>query len=281
MADVQDVLNTMAALVSAQVYPSGTGQPSIAGSAVNVYPGWPMPNQIDTDMAAGAADVSIFQAPQMTRNTSRYAPTQHVMSVQAPTLTLTQAGLSVTVGGAMPSPFTAHNMAVLIGNAAFIYPVQTTDTLTSIATGLATLIAAAHPGATSSGPTITLPAGATPKAVRVGTTGQVTTEWEREESVFMVTVWAPTPAMRSSIGAAIRAAFAQMAFMTMPDGFGAHIKFKSEVLVDTAQKEAIYRRDLLYAVEYATTSTQQLATVVAQVTQYETQTGASLTTTTN
>ncbi|MDR6381828.1 hypothetical protein [Paraburkholderia caribensis] len=275
MADVQDVLDTVAAQIAGFVYPNGTGNPSVSGKDINVFPGWPLPEQIDGDMPQGIADVSVYATPTE-RNTTRYRPKQKVMSIAAAAITLTASTGRLTVGGNMPSPFTPHNVAAIVGGNAFIYPVQPTDTLTSVATGLANLIAAKYPGTTNSGPVITLPAGVSASAARVGTTGTVTTEWERQAQIFQITVWAPDPATRKTIGAAIKGALAQIAFITMPDGYGARIRYHRNVLSDEAEKVRVYRRDLYYEIEYATTATKQVATVVATEVEVETQDGAPI-----
>jgi hypothetical protein len=275
MADVTDVLDVLAAQIAGFVYPNGTAQASVSENTINVFPGWPLPNQVDTDMPNGIADVSVFPLPTE-RNTTRYTNDAHVMAIVAATLTLTESGNQITVGGTMPSPFTPHNMAVLIGRKAYLYAVQATDTLTSIATALATQIAADHPGTTNSGPVITLAAGAYPATVRVGTTGTTAAEWERQVQTFQITVWAPDPATRKTIGNAIKVALAQVAFITMPDGFGARIRYLRNLLIDDTEKVRVYRRDLFYDIEYATTVEQQTATVVAVETTYQTMTGAPI-----
>lgn len=275
MADLQDVLNTLTTQIAGYVYPNGTGQASVTGKAINIFPGWPLGDQIDNDMPLGIADISVFPPPNE-RNTTRYRPKNIVMSVATPTLTLTANGNVVTVGGAMPSPFTAHNLGLIVEKQPFIYSVQATDTLTSIATGLATLLNQTFPGTTSSGPVITLPANTVPVVARVGTTGQVTTEWERQQQLIQITVWAPDPTTRATIGNAIKVALSQIAFLTMPDGYGARILYKSNRYSDEAQKPQIYRRDFFYEVEYATTVTQTLATVVATKVTFETQSGVPI-----
>lgn len=272
MASVWDVADVLAARVTSALYPNGTGQPSIVGNVCKVYPGWPTESQLDDDLRIGKAHVTVYPRPEE-RNTTRYAPAQHVMSIQPATVTLTSAGSKLTVGGAMPSPFTPHNVAALIAGVAFIYPVQSTDTLTSIATSLAVLIAAKYPGTTNSGPVITLPAGVSVTAARVGTTGVVTTEWERQEQSFQIIVWANDPDSRKAIGSAIRDAFAQIHDLTMADGFGAHIVYQRSVYLDSMQKEKLYRHDLYYCIEYATTVSETIATVVAAQVIFEDQYG--------
>ncbi|MDE1139971.1 MAG: hypothetical protein PW999_10010 [Paraburkholderia tropica] len=275
MASVEDIMNTLATQISAYVYPSGTGQPSVTGKVIKVYPGWPTSSSLDKDLQADNVNVSIFPSgPE--RNVTRYAPKNNVMSIAAATLTLTANKNVVTVGGTMPSPFTAHNLALLVENQPFIYSVQSTDTLTSIATGLAALIAVAFPGTTSSGPVITLPVNTIPVVARVGTTGVVTTEWERQRQRMQITVWAADPTCRMQVGEAIRAGFSQISFLTMPDGYGARVLSAGSTLSDILEKAKTYRRDLFYDVEYATTVSQTIATVVATTVTYETQDGVPI-----
>ncbi len=275
MSDISDVLDVLTTQCASFVYPNGTGQPSVCGSTVRVYPGWPTSSSLDQDLQLGNVNVSIFPSgPE--RNVTRYRPKQNVMSITAATLTLTAAGNVVTVGGAMPSPFTAHNLALLVNKQPFIYSVQATDTLTSIATALATLLAAVFPGTTSSGPIITLPANVVPIVARVGTTGLVTTEWERQQQRMQITIWAPEPTPRNQVSSTIKQAFSQIAFVTMPDGFGARVKAAGGSFSDSLEKAKTYRRDLFYEVEYATTVSQTLATVVATQVTYETQTGVPI-----
>lgn len=71
MADVDDVLSALASFAEAIIYPTGTAQPSITGSAVKIYPGWPQQSQLDTDLIAGIAHVTIFSTASE-RNTTRY-----------------------------------------------------------------------------------------------------------------------------------------------------------------------------------------------------------------
>lgn len=274
MADISDVLNVITAQCTALVYPNGTSQPSVADVTVRVYPGWPASSSLDQDLQLGNVNVSIFPSgPE--KNTTRYQTKPHVMSIAQATLTLTAEGSSVTVGGAMPTPFKTHNMAVLIASKAFIYPVQASDTLTSIATALATLIAATYPGTTSAGPVITV-VGAPIETVRVGTTGVTATEWERQIQRVQITIWAPDPTSRNLVSATVKAGLSQIAFLTMPDGFGARVRANGGTLSDLLEKAKVYRRDLFYDVEYATTVEETSATVVTVRTDFQTMEGGEI-----
>lgn len=270
MSDISDVLNIVASQCVSCVYPNGTAQPSVTGKKIRVYPGWPTSSSLDQDLQAGNTNVSIFPAgPE--RNTTRYRPQAKVMSITQATITLTAENGTLVVGGAMPAPFTAHNVAALIGGRAFIYAVQAGDTLISIATGLTALIAASYPGTSNTGAIITLPEGVNASVARVGTTGQVTTEWERQIQRIQITIWAPEPNDRNEVGSAIKSGFSQFSSLTMPDGFGAWIKSMGQIptLSDLLEKAKTYRRDLFYDVEYATTVTKTVATVVATKLQFQ------------
>jgi hypothetical protein len=279
MADIQDVLDTIVTQVTGYLYPNGTANPPVAGAGatVRVYSDWPTLAQLNTDLPAGISHVTVYPF-RTDRNTTRYAPRAHVQSITAATLTLASAGASITVGGAMPVPFTPHNLAVLIGDTPFVYAVQASDTLSSIATGIATLLALAYPGTTSSGAVVSVPAGVAVRATRVGTTAGIAQEWERQQHRIQISVWAPDIATRKAIGAVIKTAFAPINFLTMPDGFGARIQYHRTMLWDENQNETvrIYRRDLFYEVEYATTTQQEVATVVAFNLNAQTPTGDTI-----
>lgn len=266
MSDLSDVLNTLMTQAAALVYPAGTSQPSVTGGQIRVVVGWPVPGSLDLDLKNNVVNISIFPAGQES-NTTRYPTTEQVMGITAPTLTLTQSGSTIAVGGTMPAPFGAQNLVALIRGQAFSYGIQPTDTLTSAATGLATLINAAFPGTTSAGPVITLPAGPIPSALRVGTVGTVAQELERLSQRIQITVWAPDPTTRATVSGALKQGLAQLPFLTMPDGFAARLRSAGGLLSDVLEKAKTYRRDLIYEVEYATTLTTTAATVEALVTQ--------------
>lgn len=269
MADLSDVESALVALIAQTVYPNGTSQPSAAGIPVKVYAGWPTQSQLDADLAAGTAHVTVFPRAEE-RNTTRYSKDWQGLSTSTPTLTLTVAGQTITVGGTVPPAGNPHNVSVLANGQSFAYAVQPTDTLTSIATALATLIAAGIAGTTSSGAVITLPSSARIAAARVGVTGTLIREIRRQERVFQLTVWADTPAHRDAVAQPVDVALAATQFLTLSDQSAARLIYKSCIITDLLQKAKLYRRDLLYIVEYATTQT----ATATQITQEQINLGA-------
>ena len=252
MSDIIDVQTALVNAIVAGVYPNGTTQPSVSNSAIVVYPGWPDSSNLDADLLTGKAHVTVF--PTATeKNTTRYSKDWQPQTVNTATITAVILNQTVTIGGVFPSPFAAHNINVMVNSVPYVYAVQSGDTLTSIATALKALIVAGVPGTTSTGPVITLPTNARINAARVGVSGTSIRELRRQERVFQITVWAQTPTLRDTIGSAFDVALAAVEFLTMPDGFGARLIYKSSAVIDSLQKAKLYRRDFLYSVEYATT----------------------------
>jgi len=257
MADLSDVLAVLAAQVAAAIYPSGTGAPSAAGVAVKIYPGWPVAAQLDTDIKATApiCHVSIYPRPEES-NTTRYPPNWQQTAVNTATLTLTVAGQTMTVGGAVPPANNPHNVMVLANGKPYVYAVQVGDTLASIAAALAALIAVDIAGTAAAGAVITLPNSARLLAARVGVTGTAVREVRRQERLFQIGIWANTAANRDTLAKVIDAALAFTTFLAMPDAVAARLRYKNSAMSDALQKDCIFRRDLFYSVEFATTQTE-------------------------
>lgn len=262
MADLSHVENALVSLIAQTLYPNGTAQPSVAAVDCIVYAGWPTASRLDADLIAGKAHVSVF--PTATeRNTTRYPKDWQTLAVTAATLTLAIAGQTVTVGGAMPAPFSVHNLAILASGKNYVYAVQAGDTLASIATALAALLAVDFPGTTSTGAVITSPVSCHLDAAKVGTSGTSIRELRRQERVFQITVWSDTPAHRDAVIQPVDVILAATQFLTLADGTAARLIYKGSPITDNNQKAKLYRRDLMYTVEYATTQTETDFQIVA------------------
>ncbi|SCU75525.1 putative phage protein [Cupriavidus necator] len=249
MAGLADVSNALVALIAQIAYPNGTSQPSITGQAIKVYPGWPVPAVLTADLKAGKAHVSVF--PTATEKIIDSAVSEwRELSAPATTLTLTLAGQAVTVGGTVSTP---QNAALVVDGKGYVYGVQPADTLASIATALAALVAVDQP-ATSTGAVVTIP-GAKAISPRVGGAGTSVRELRSQSRVFMVSVWANCFDARDPLADALDSALSGTFHLQLPDGMTAALRYQSSRQDDSGQKEGIYRRDLMYAVEYSTTET--------------------------
>lgn len=171
MADLTEVADALVQIVAAAVYPNGTTQPSVSGSDVIVYQGWPDPDTLDHDLAASKSHVSIWPRPG--------------------------------------------------------------DTVTSVTMG----DTGWH------------------ELTNNGTTGTGGREVRRQTKQFQITVWAPTPQLRSAIAKAVDLALSLSPRFALPDGTLATLAYVNQAEKDEQQKALIYRRDLIYAANYATLQT--------------------------
>lgn len=245
MADISDVSAALVSLIAQTLYPNGTGQQSVAGLSVMVYAGWPTADTLDKDLRTGKAHVSVF--PTATeRNTTRYMKQWVPVTTPVQTLILTINGQAITISGTVAVP---QIVMAMVDYLPYVYVVQAGDTLTSIATGLAALI----PGATSLGAVVTVPASVILTAARVGATGTSIMEIRRQERVMQLSIWSETPAHRDAVAQPVDVALANTSFLTMADQTQARLIYKGSRIDDSQQKAKLYRRDLLYSVEYATT----------------------------
>ena len=246
MATLSDARNLLASLASTALYPNGTGKASAVGVTVTVVPGWPIPKQLDDIIAAGNAMVSVYQYGNMGKNTTRFLGDDDAQAtIPAPNISLTISGNRVTVGGTIKA---GEAPTLKVNYEPYSYSILASDTLNSVAAALAALI----PGATASGPTITL---ANVFDVEGSISVPVTVQQEigRQAQVFMVTAWNPTPDIRDSVCATLELALKQQPRIVMPDNTWARLLYRGTIEQDTLQKQRIYRRNLLYEIEYALT----------------------------
>ncbi|MCK8648878.1 hypothetical protein M1M06_07450 [Ralstonia insidiosa] len=260
MADISDVSAALVTTIAGIVYPNGTSQPSITGAPVLVYSGWPDSGQLRTYLSAGNVHVSVFPQPNMLRVVDSSMSDWSTPTAPVNTVTLTLSGQAVTVGGSVSTP---QNAALVVDNKAYVYAVQAGDTLASIAAALAALVNADQT-ATAAGAVVTIP-GAKYISPRVGGVGVATRETRRQEQTYMVTIWANCFDQRDPIAAAIDSALSGQIHLTLADQSVATLRYKSSRQDDSLQKEGIYRRDLMYAVEFSTFQSATLTQITATI----------------
>ncbi len=253
MADLADVENCLVAAITQAAYPNGTSQPSIANVPCIVYRGWPVPKNLDADLAKGKINITVYPLDNE-QKTTRYPREWKPLPVTAPALTLTVSANTITAGGTPSSPL---NAAAIVNGTGYVYAVQPTDTLTSIATGLAALIN----GATSSGTVITIP-GAYRLAARVGAVGTAVRETKRQKRGFQIVFWCPSPALRDLVVPPVDAVLADTDFLSLPDGTAGRLIYERTRVTDRVEREGLYRRDLFYSVEYGTTDSMSVAQII-------------------
>lgn len=247
MADQSDVETALVALAANALYPNGSGSTSVPGPDCRIYRGWPNSAALDTDLAGGVINVTVFPQGEPGRNTTRY--TQHWVgpAVQS-TLTVSVSGSSVTIGGTV-NP--VQLVGILVNNKSYVYTTQAGDTRELVAANLASS-ARADWVVNLSGATLTIP-GASRVVARVVTNASVMQEVRRQEQRFRITCWCPTPASRDVSAAAIDELLVGFRFIELADGSLGRLQYYGTLVFDQSQDALLYRRDLLYDVEYPTT----------------------------
>ena len=256
MADLSDVETALLALLSTNLFPQGVGAPSAVGGALRLYRGWPVTAALSGDIAAGIPNVSVFAVPQSTRNTTRWG-VQRSRPASMPGTSVVVVGNTLTIGGL---PAAGDVVGLLIGGTPYVYPVQAVDTPTSIAAGLSDLAQAEFP-CLQAASQLTFPT-APSLIARVVAATSVVSEWARQEQGFRVSVWTSDPAARDTLSSAIGKGLAPIAFLTLVDGTAARLRYRATTTIDEDRDASLYRRDLIYDVEYATTTTADLATML-------------------
>lgn len=255
MADVSDVLNYLAGKIAGIVYPGGTSAPGIVSQGVKIYPGWPLPADLEKAMRAGLSHISVYSL-----NNARPRPTAigrpyHVVATGTPSLSAAVSGNVITFSG---TPSTPVNIFILVNGTGYHYSVQAADTLTTIATAVAILI----PGASSAGAVVTIPSANTLEA-RVGGIGSALRELRRQESDFQIVFWCPKPDMRDVLASAVDVVLSESTDIVFSDGSHGILRYARTTMIDGQQKYQLYRRDLVYSVDYATTQTIDAPQIVA------------------
>ncbi len=253
MPDQSEVEAVLAARIETALYPNGPAAASILARTIRIFRGWPNQAALDTDLAAGRLNVSVFPDPAHQRNTTRYPAEYQIATPKAPglafTIKLTQATLA---GTASPGQL----VGLLVDNLAVVHRTQPHDTPELVAAILAADLAP-YRLALVSGTTVTIP-GAHQLIGRVVADQPARMETRRQRQLFRLTAWCPNPATRDACASAIDAALSAITFLNFADGTAGHLRFHSSMVFDQHQDAALYRRDLVYAVEYATTLTATL-----------------------
>jgi hypothetical protein len=271
MADISDVDAAIVNLINSIVYPNGKTSPSVVlgdlgtPMTVRIYEGWPEPDSLDADLAPNLKSnppalsttmhISVFPRPGSEKNTTRWPPVYVTTAVETPTVTAAVTGQGqVTIGGAGAAGITQWVTVIVGWRGALSVPVAATDTATLVAANLATGLTAAGFPATSVGAVLTITAGSIVNAL-VGFTNTEVAAWSQQQGQVQISIWAPSPVSRTNAALLLKPVFDQTTFLTMPDTTASRFRYHTTWMLDASEKVQIYRRDLVYDVEYNGTVT--------------------------
>jgi hypothetical protein len=268
MADQSDVEAALAAIVGGALYPNGIGAAcAVAGAICRIYRGWPTPAALDADLAAGRVNVSVAAVAGSARVTTRYPDRWQVLRTITPSLVATVAGGVATFSG---SAAPGQLAALLVDGRAAIHRTESGDTPASVAAALAAELqqfgAAPWSTAVANGASVSL-SGARSVLARVTADQPSLRETRRQRQNFTVTCWCADPAMRDAIGGALDAALSGIDFIGLADGSSGRLLFVASVTTDRWEDAVLYRRELTYSVDYATTIAAMLPCLIVSGTQ--------------
>lgn len=254
MADQADVENALAALVANAIYPDGTGAASaVVGPAgavtCRVYRGLPNGPTLEADLAAGAMHATVFAADTSVKNTTRFPRVWQEVAPVPASLSVTGGNRSATFSGTCAAGQLA---GIAVNGTIYPYAVQVRDTPPTVASNLAAILRAAGWLVDYAGTTVTVPA-ATLFTARVVAGGNSLQEIKRQVQAFRVSLWCGDPATRDAAAYVVDRGLAVPNFIALADGSSGHASFSGGSTTDSGAQAALYRRDLIYAVEYPTT----------------------------
>lgn len=256
MADLSDVETALVALVSGAIYPNGADAPPATGVLSRVYRGWPEAAALDRDLAAGYVNVSVFPETGG-RNTTRHLNEWLLLPRVVPLLTASVAGDAVNFGG---KAATGQFAGILADGATYVHVTLPGDSPALVAADLAALLRQDRI-VLLSGTTIIIP-GVSTLLARVVAEQPAMLQTRRQEQTFRITSWCPDPATRDMTAAVIDGVLAAMNFISFADGSVGRLRYRSGSVSDQAEDASLYRRDLVYQVEYPTTLVERLPTML-------------------
>lgn len=246
MADLADVETALVGLATVALYPGGLAQPSSVGADCRIYRGWPAPAGLDADLRAGRVNVTVFPDSTPGQTLTRY-PSEWQGSPARPTLAGETRGSTVSFSGTAE---VGQLAGIMFDNVSFVYRTIAGDTPDAVAANLAATIRTRQI-VRLSGSTVTIP-GASNIVVRVVADSPALRETRRQSHDLRISFWCPTPALRDRATSIVDSTLAALTFIDLSDTTLGRIAYKNTAVFDQSQSAILYRRDLLYSVEYAT-----------------------------
>ena len=257
MADQSDVENALVSAITAILYPNGLSSAGLLAQTVKIYRGWPNTASLRADLAASTLNVSVFPKADASRNTTRWADGLVATSSMAPSLAVSVSGTNATFTG---SAATGQLAGLLVDSLAVVHRTVAADTPDLVAATLGQMIRTQRI-ALVSGATVTVP-GAGLLLGRV-VADQPVLRWTRSQlQQFRISCWCPDPTSRDSVASAIDNALASLCFIDLSDGSSGRLRYVGTTEFDQSQDAALFRRDLTYSVDYLTTVSDALPSMI-------------------
>ncbi len=246
MADQADVEMALAALIANTLYPNGTASPSVTNTLYRVYRGYPSGPVLDAELAAGIVHISVAPAGGEVRNVTRYPRIWREVAPVSKKMSVFVNGVSAAFSGICA---VGQLAGVMVNNTPFPYAVQSMDRPVTVASNLAAQIREAGWIVEYSGSQLSVP-GASQFTARVVEGAGAVQEIKRQAQDFKISTWCPDPLTRDIVVPVIDLALASTNFIPLVDGSFGWLRFSGVSTSDASADTQLYRRDLIYTVEY-------------------------------
>jgi hypothetical protein len=228
----------------------------LAGTLVRVFRGAPPVTALVVDRAAGVVDISVFPVPNATRDTTRWGVQSTTMSIACGLSVIVSEQTASFAGAALGGELAG----LLVNDQPFVYHAQSGDSAALVAASLADQVRTTQICWLQQS-RLSIP-GAVTLVARTTGLAAVLQEWARQAQELRISVWAGSPALRDQVCGAIGAGLSQIAFLTLADGSAGRLLYRKTASFDDDQVASVYRRELVYEVEYGTTVTVQTPTML-------------------
>ena len=255
MPDQSDVEHALAELVATALYPDGPSGDSVIGNVCKVYRGWPVANALETDLERGIIHVSVVPVAGALRDRTRYS-SEWQGTTPTPTMMAVVASELVTFDGFG----TAGQVAGIgVDGQAYAYRMRAGDSASLVAAALAAQIRADRPAVATANSVHLV--SARKLVARIAADGQGGEELRRQEGRFRISFWCPDPATRDKVVGLVDSGFAALTFLDI-GGWACRLQIAGENSSDDGGAGGLWRRDLIYQVEFPTVLTRTLPTML-------------------
>ena len=227
--------------------------------------GWPNAAALDADLTAGRVNITVFPDAARQRNSTRWPDEWTMAAAVTPTLGILVAGTTASVFGTGGAGMLA---GLQVDTLSVVYRTAKGDTPELVAAALAEKLRALGRIALANGADVRVP-GAGFLLGRVVADQGAMRESKRQSQGFRISLWCPDPASRDAAGGVVDRALSAIGFLPLPEGTGGNLRFLSSVLYDQSLNARLYRRDLIYSVDYATTIVEALPSMIFGVSDLE------------
>jgi hypothetical protein len=249
MADQADVEAALVALAANALYPQGAGATSVIGRPCFIYRGVPTAPALADAVRLGQVHGSVCGLAEGMRDVTRFPRVWQAIAPVPATLGVSVHGQNVSFSGQCAAGQLA---GISLHGVAYPYAVQATDTPATVASNLAAILRGAGFLIQYEARTITAPQ-AHGVVARVVAGAGALLEIRRQVQDFAVSLWCADPASRDLAANAVDISLAGIGFFALADGSSARMIFRRTEARDDAQDAGLYRRSLVYSVEYPTT----------------------------